>query len=88
MAEEKKKSIAALVLGILSLIFWLIPLLGLPIVIIGLILSIIGIKDKRKFAMAALICSIIGLVLVIANAAIGAYMGATGQNALVNQILQ
>lgn len=78
MAEEKK-SVAALVLGILSLIFWLIPLLGLPIAIIGLIMSIIGVKDHRKYAMAALICSIIGLVFAIGNAAIGAYMGATGQ---------
>ncbi len=88
MTKEEKKSLAALVLGILSLIFWVIPLLGLPIAIIGLILSVTGIKDKRRFAMAALICSIIGLVLGTANAAIGAYMGATGQNVLVNQILQ
>jgi len=87
MAEEKK-SIAGLVLGILSLIFWLIPLIGLPIAIIGLILGIIGVKDKRKFAMAALICSIIGLVLAIGNAAIGAYMGATGQHAIVNRMMQ
>jgi len=87
MAEEKK-SIAGLVLGILSLILWLIPLIGLPIAIIGLIFGIIGVKDKRKFAMAALICSIIGLVLVIANASIGAYMGATGQHAIVNQMMQ
>ncbi len=76
---KEKKSIAALVLGILSLIFWLLPLVGLPIAIIGIILSIIGVNDHRKFSMAALICSIIGLALVIANAAIGAYMGATGQ---------
>ncbi len=76
---EEKKSVAALVLGILSLIFWLIPLLGLPIAIIGLIMGIIGVKDHRKYAMAALICSIIGLVFAIGNAAIGAYMGATGQ---------
>ena len=85
---EEKKSIAGLVLGILSLVFWLIPLIGLPIAIIGLILGIIGIKDKRKFAMAALICSIIGLVFTIANATIGAYMGATSQHAIVNQMMQ
>ena len=78
MAKEKK-SIAALVLGILSLVFWLLHLLGLPIAVIGLILGIIGVKDQRKYAMAALICSIIGLAFAIANAAIGAYMGATGQ---------
>ncbi|MEK6939294.1 MAG: hypothetical protein AABX31_01055 [Nanoarchaeota archaeon] len=78
MAKEKK-SVAALVLGILSLVLWLVPLFGLPIAIIGLIMGIRGVKGNRKFAMAALICSIIGLVFAVANAAIGAYMGATGQ---------
>lgn len=77
--SEEEKSTSALVLGILSLIFWIIPLLGLPIAIIGLILGIIGVKDNRKLALAALICSIIGLVLTVGNAAIGMYMGATGQ---------
>jgi len=76
---EEKESVAALVLGVLSLILWLIPLFGLPISIIGLIFSIKGLKEQRKLAMAALICSIIGLVLTIANGAIGAYMGATGK---------
>jgi len=83
---EKKKSTASLVLGILSLIFWIIPLIGLPIAIIGLILGIMGMKDKKKLAMAGLICSIIGLCFSIANAAIGAYMGATGQHALLNML--
>ena len=81
MAEEKKgkKSVAALVLGILSLIFWLLPFIGLPITIVGLVLGIIGVYEHRKYAIAALICSIIGLAFVVANAAIGAYMGITGQ---------
>jgi len=83
----KEKSTAALVLGILSLLFWFFPFLGLPIAIIGLILAVNGIKNNKKFAMGALICSIIGLVLGIANAAIGAYLGATGQHALVNRLI-
>lgn len=68
-----------MVLGILSLIAWIIPLFGLPISIIGLIFSIKGLKEQRKLAMGALICSIIGLVFAVANAAIGAYLGATGK---------
>ncbi|MBW2996130.1 DUF4190 domain-containing protein [Candidatus Woesearchaeota archaeon] len=86
MAKEKR-AVPALVLGILSIPFALFPLLGLPIAIIALVLSVRGIKNQEKLAMAALICSIIGLVLVVANAAIGAYMGATGQHPLVNKLL-
>ena len=74
-------------LGILSLVFWLTPIIGLPIEVTGLILGIVGVKGRRKYAMAALICSIIGLVLAVANAAVGAYIGAMGQHALVTQML-
>ena len=84
--DNEKKSTTALVLGILSLFLWIIPLFGLPIAIVGLVLSIKGVKAHQKLAMAALVCSIIGLVLVIANFSIGAYMGATGQHEIINQI--
>lgn len=76
---EEKSSTTALVLSILGLFFWLIPIIGFPIIIIGLIFSISGMKEKRKYSTAALICSIIALVLVTINAATGAYLGATGQ---------
>ncbi|MDP2925504.1 MAG: hypothetical protein Q8N99_03975 [Nanoarchaeota archaeon] len=84
----KKDSILSLIFGILSLIFWLLPILGLPISIIGIVFSVKDMKKKNKYAMAALICSIIGLVLTSINAGIGAYLGITGQHNLVNQILK
>ena len=77
--STKEKSTLALVFGILSLVFWLFPIMGLPFSLVGLILGIQDIEKKKPFAKGALICSIIGLCLSIANAAIGAYMGATGQ---------
>jgi disulfide bond formation protein DsbB len=40
---------------------------------VGLIFGINGVIKKKKFGMAALICSIIGLVLSIINAALGVY---------------
>ncbi|MBR1391181.1 MAG: DUF4190 domain-containing protein [Lachnospiraceae bacterium] len=77
----KGKSVASLVLGILSLVFWLIPLFGLPISIVGLVMGVLALKQNvaRGMAIAGVIMSSIGLVLVIINAAVGAYMGATGQ---------
>ncbi len=74
------KAVASLVLGILGLIAWIIPIIGLPIGITGLVL---GIKDlgsfRRGMACAGITLCIISLVLTVANAAIGAYLGATGQ---------
>lgn len=85
---KEKKSTAALALGVLSLIFWLLPVLGLPVAVIGIILGIKGLKNKQKLAQAALICSIIGLALAAANAALGAYLGATGQLTIVNKMMK
>ncbi|WP_139906165.1 hypothetical protein [Clostridium thermarum] len=69
-----------MILGIISLITWLIPLFGLPTSIIGLILGIIGRKSESKGkATAGIIMSSIALVLTIVNAALGAYLVASGK---------
>lgn len=67
------KSTTSLVLGILSLVFWLLPLFGLPISIVGLVFGI-----RRKYT-AGIVLNIIGLCLTVINAALGAYIGVTGQ---------
>jgi len=74
------KALASLVLGIVGLIAWFIPLIGLPVTVVGLILGIIEMPGKgRGMAKVGVILCIIGLILTIINAAIGAYLGATGQ---------
>ncbi len=70
------KSATSLVLGILSLIFWLIPFFGLPIAIVGLVFGV------RRHYTTGIVLNVIGLALAVANAAVGAYMGylrATGK---------
>lgn len=81
---QKKDSfglaIASFVLGIFSLLAWLYPICGLPMSILALIFGIISINSsKRGLAIAGIVLSVIGLVLAIGNAAIGAYLGYTGQ---------
>jgi hypothetical protein len=79
------KATASLVLGIVGMIAWFIPLFGLPITIVGLVMGIKASKSKKRgMAKAGVVLCIIGLVLTIINAAIGAYMAATGQHPLVN----
>lgn len=68
------KATAALVLGVVSLIAWLLPLLGFPVSIIGLILGFAEIKKPgySKASSAGTILSAIGLVLTIINSIAGA----------------
>ncbi|MEI6532206.1 MAG: DUF4190 domain-containing protein [Candidatus Roizmanbacteria bacterium] len=88
-AKLNGKATTSLVLGIIGIIAWLLPILGLPITIVGLIFGIKGTKSlKHGIATAGIVLSIIGLVLTIANASIGAYMGATDQHPVVNKILE
>lgn len=78
------KAIASLVLGIFGLIGWCLPILGVPITVVGLVLGFVAQKCARYqgMAIAGIVLNTIGLVLSVANAAIGAYLAATGQHPL------
>lgn len=57
---------AAMVLGIIGMIAWCIPLLGLPVNLTGLILGCLSLKASNKgMALTGVILSGIGLVLTI-----------------------
>ncbi|MCF8012040.1 MAG: DUF4190 domain-containing protein [Clostridiales bacterium] len=66
------KAIAALILGILSIVTLIFAGLGVILGVIGLILGIIGLKEikhfnqeGRKMAVAGIICSSLGILLPI-----------------------
>jgi serine/threonine protein kinase len=81
-----KVAVASFILGLTGLVVWVVPVLGLPVTLIGLIFGIQGLRGRRKIlATVGLVLSIIGLTATIANSAIGAYLGATGQFAWMNQ---
>jgi len=83
--EGKGKATASLVLGIISIIAWIIPLYGLPTTIAGLVLGIKGLGPQRRgTAVAGIVLSVIFLVLTLFNAAMGAYLGAIGQRLSLN----
>ncbi len=66
---------AALVLGIIGLIAWLIPLLGYPITITGLVLGIKSRKsEKRNMAIAGIVLCSIGLALSIICHIVSTYL--------------
>lgn len=82
------KGTTSVVLGGLSLLGWLIPLIGLPLSIAGLVYGIKSLKTTHhRRAVVGIVLSAIGLLLSIVNASIGAYLGATGQHPVVNEVL-
>ena len=72
-SRNEQKSTTSLVLGIISLIAWIIPLLGFPISIVGLIFGI-----YKKYT-TGIILNVIGLSITLINSAIGAVLGAQGK---------
>ena len=81
-----KVAVASFILGLAGMAVWGFPVLGLPVTLIGLIFGIQGLRGRRKkLATVGLVLSIIGLTATIVNSAIGAYLGATGQLACMNQ---
>lgn len=71
--EPKQIHVAALVMGILSIVFSLLfAIVGDILGIIGIVLSIA--KKKEYRTTASLVCSIIGLVLSIVNHVAGALL--------------
>ena len=68
-----KNALAGFVLGLVSIIAWIIPLFGYPVTICGIVFSCKGLKSEinKNKAIAGLILSIIFLVFSLANSCLG-----------------
>ena len=75
-AQGNGSAVASLVIGIISMIAWLLPILGVPLSIVGIVLGNRGrrLLVQRGMATAGLALSIIALVLALLNAFAGAMM--------------
>lgn len=74
IVDKKGKALASFILGLCSIVGWILPIIGVPVTITGFVLGIIGLKSSRK------VMAIIGIVLCViffiasgVNAAWGAY---------------
>jgi hypothetical protein len=72
-AQRNGVATASLVLGIISIIAWLLPILGLPLSIIGVVLGHLGrrLTVRRGRATTGLVLSYIALGLTVLNAIAG-----------------
>lgn len=57
------------ILGIISSLGWIIPIIGLPITIVGTVLGAVGMKNKRNrgIAIAGFIINLVFLICTIAK---------------------
>lgn len=77
--DQSGLAIASLVLGLVSMVAWLLPICGLPLSITGLVLGILARDSARRgMAITGVVFALVALVLGIVNAVIGAYLGLTG----------
>lgn len=80
--------LVSLLLGMVSLVAWLIPTLGLPISALGLIIGVqtlrgVGMPNLQRadkgLAVAGVVLCSLGLFASVGNIAYRAYLVATGQ---------
>ena len=72
--KADKFALTGMILGLVSIIAWIIPLFGYPIAICGIVFSAKGLKSTtgKGKAIAGLILSIIFLLLTLGNSCLGA----------------
>ena len=72
--KDDKSALAGFILGLISIIAWLIPIIGGPIALCAIIFSSIGLKSTRRHgkALTGLVLGIIFLILAIINSIFGA----------------
>lgn len=74
----------SMVLGLVSILTWCLPILGLPTTITGLVFGIKGLNSERRGqAIAGIVLSTSFLVFTVANVVYGVYLAATGQHPFV-----
>ncbi len=69
----------SLFIGLICLIAWVIPLIGIPLSIIGLILGLVSLNSSRRdLARAGISLGAIGLFISIAYTILGFYLITSG----------
>ena len=79
MEREPGNPVASLVLGLIGMLAWIIPIVGLSITITGLIAGLNGMKRTNpKMAIVGVVLCSLGLLASVANALWGAYLIKSG----------
>ncbi len=73
-SKQDKYAVVGMVLGLVSIIAWLIPLFGYPVTICGIVFSAKGLNSQQNKGKATvgLIFSILFLIVTLINSILGA----------------
>lgn len=74
--KEKKYAQIGMILGLVSIVTWLLPLVGYPTTILAIIFSSKGLNDdaNKGKAITGLVLGIIFLILTLINSIVGAVL--------------
>ena len=76
--KKETKAIVGFILGLVGIIAWFLPIIGVPVTILGIIFSALGMNTKNKNkAIAGLILSIVFLIVTLINSFLGVLMTST-----------
>lgn len=68
-----KRAQTGFILGLVSIVAWILPLIGLPISVLAIVFSSLGLSSsKRQRAIAGLTLGVIFLTLTLINSIAGA----------------
>ncbi len=74
--ENNKRAVAALVLGLVSIVIWLFPIAGYITTILAIVFATKGRHSEKKgMATAGLVLGIIFLIVTLLNSILGAILG-------------
>ncbi|ERJ12207.1 hypothetical protein [Haloplasma contractile] len=75
--KANSNALTGFILGLISIVAWFLPFIGLPLTIVGIVFSSKGLKstEKKGMAIAGLVLSIIFLIVTVINMVLGAIMG-------------
>ena len=70
--KNNTKALVGMILGLVSIIAWILPLIGYPVTICGIIFSAMGLKaEKKTQAIVGIILSIIFFLVTLLNSILG-----------------
>lgn len=72
--EKKLEAILSIIFGLIGIILWLVPMIGIIICFIGVFLGIKGFNNTSKnIAVSGIVINSIGLILTILRSGFVAY---------------
>lgn len=76
--NEKRRAFASFILGTLSMVMWVLPVVGVCTSILGISLGISVKSSHQRVAVTGILLSTIGLLLTLINAFFGGYIASKG----------